>query len=54
MTKQDAQKEIDNMVAAYKKRWPCVCGLLVGSSLVGNQQGDSARFWELKRVVNGT
>lgn len=49
MTRQEAEKEIADMFAAYRKRWPHVSGLLVGSSLVGNgESGDSARYWYLK------
>jgi hypothetical protein len=48
MTKEDAQKEIDEMFAVYNRVWPYGSGLLVGSSLVGNKDGDSPRFWYLK------
>ncbi len=50
--KESAKKEIRDMFAAYKKRWPHVSGLLVGSSLVGNKEGDSARFWHLTKKFN--
>lgn len=47
------ENEIDEMVAAYKKEYPHAnnLGFLVGSSLVGNHQGDSARFWELQKKL---
>lgn len=51
-SKWAAQNEIDEMMAAYHKRWPHVGGFLVGSSLCGNKQGDSARYWELKKIID--
>ena len=50
-----ARKEIDEMVATYRKRYPYGnVGFLVGSSLCGNKEGDSARFWKLKRILGET
>lgn len=49
MKEVEARKEIEDMFSAYRKRWPHVSGLLVGSSLVGNKEGDSARFWFLNK-----
>lgn len=51
----DHDKEITLMRRAYQDRWPAALknggiGFLVGSSLVGNKQGDSARFHELKAL----
>ena len=54
MTKLQAQTEIDEMIKAYKRRWEYwedFGGFLVGSSLVGNKQGDDARFHELKKII---
>ena len=54
ITKEQARTEIHEMVEAYKKVWPnWKYGFLVGSSLVNNhKQGDSARFWELKKIID--
>lgn len=52
MTKQEAVIEIEEMVKVYKETWPNASGFLVGSSLVGNHQGDSARYWELKEFID--
>lgn len=42
------KQEVADMVQAYRNKYPHAnVGFLVGSSLVGNKQGDSARFWEL-------
>lgn len=52
MTIEKAEKEIAEMVAVYRKRYPASNSpFLVGSSLCGNKQGDSARFWELQKIV---
>lgn len=65
ITKEQAQLEIDKMIDIYNnpdtnfmmrrdsftKRWNS--GFLVGSSLCGYKQGDSARFWELKAIIDG-
>lgn len=46
------KEEIKVMVDAYWKKYPANggAGFLVGSSLVGNKHGDSARFHELKAL----
>lgn len=46
------EREIKAMVDAYWKKYPANggAGFLVGSSLVGNKDGDSARFHELKAL----
>lgn len=49
------EKEISKMIQAYAERYPAAYegghhAFFVGSSLVGNKQGDSARFHELKAL----
>jgi hypothetical protein len=52
MKPEDAQKEIDKMVAIYRSIFPHCSGFLVGSSLLNNKDGDSARFWKLKDIID--
>lgn len=53
LTKQQIEVEIQEMVDAYHNQWShWSSGFLVGSSLVGNKQGDSARYWQLKGMLN--
>lgn len=58
ITKEQALKEIQELHAAYRKEYPAACSpggsgvpFLVGSSLVGNKNGDSQRYWELKKII---
>ena len=60
MTKEEAQKEINKMISTYKNRFNSLIdmdgkycgGFLTGSSLCGNEEGDSARFSYLKSIIN--
>ena len=56
ITKEEAEKEIDEMVKCYKKRWShWKCGFLVGSSICGNsdfKNCDSGRFWYLRNIID--
>lgn len=50
--KEEAQKELDEMIKIYKQVFNGRSAFLVGSSLVGNKQGDSARYWELRKILD--
>lgn len=52
MTLEQIDLEMQDLRNAYHKRYPNGnLGFLVGSSLVHNKQGDSARYWELKEIL---
>ena len=64
-TKEEAIKEMQELKEAYRKEYPACfvpmegypngrgIGFLVGSTLVNNyKKGDSARFWELEKIIN--
>lgn len=47
-----AREEIAQMVAVYRRKYPhFASGFLTGSSLCGNPEGDSARYWKLKKIL---
>jgi hypothetical protein len=50
MTKDEAIKEIRLMGLEYEL-WGYT-PFLVGSSICGNKDGDSKRFWDLKKKFN--
>jgi hypothetical protein len=59
ITRAEAEREMLALKQAYWKKYPSATavggsgvGFLTGSSLVGNKQGDSARFWELRKVLD--
>jgi hypothetical protein len=52
ITKEEAEKEITEMCHTYLDHFGVGCGFLTGSSLCGNKQGDSARYWELKAITD--
>lgn len=57
ISKEEAQKEINAMIGRYWEVYPAIgnkYGFLVGSSHCGNKQGDSARFRELKEIINAS
>lgn len=54
-TKQEAKKEMAELIDAYKRQYPHGgVAFLTGSSLVGNKNGDSERFWQLKKIIEAT
>ncbi len=54
ITEQQARKELYEMVEAYNRKYTSGrSAFLTGSSLVGNKNGDSARYWELKEILKG-
>ena len=54
MTKEQAEKEIHEMVETYRREFGdnYQGGFFLGSSICGNKKGDSARYWELREVLN--
>lgn len=52
LTREQIEQEIKALREAYVKSPYGGLGFLVGSSLIGNKQGDSARYWELKKMLD--
>jgi hypothetical protein len=52
MSKEQAIKEIEEMVSEYHRQGFTYSGFLTGSSLCGNKGGDSARYWELNKIID--
>lgn len=57
MTKEEIENEIAYILQTYREYRNRHGGVgfaafLVGSSLCGNKQGDSARYWELRTMLD--
>lgn len=52
ISKQQAEQEISKIIKRYKEEYDYPTGFLVGSSLCGYKQGDSARYCELKKIID--